>query len=90
MGRAGWISLFLLLLLGSPGRGWPDSSEIFSTSFTGGAEGWSYSDNEFRGATQSSYASGPYLSSGGFSGGGIRVRLGNSSGFPLFQAASGG
>ena len=40
---------------------------------------FTYVDNTFRGATQSSYASGSRVSSGGFSGGALRVRLGGEN-----------
>ncbi len=52
---------------------------IFSATFDGGLNSFSYLDNTFRGTTQSSYASGSRISSGGFSGGALRVLLGGSN-----------
>ena len=66
------------------------STTILSSGFTGSAEGWTYADDEFRNTSAGSYVSGSYLSSGGFSGGGVRVRLGGVSSWPLQEGASGG
>ena len=53
---------------------------IFTANFNSNENSFSYSDNTFRGATQSSYASGSRVSSGGFSGSGaLRVRLGGEN-----------
>ena len=53
---------------------------IFTANFNSSENSFSYSDNTFRGATQSSYASGSRVSSGGFSGSGaLRVRLGGEN-----------
>lgn len=49
---------------------------IFSANFTSGADSFTYVDNTFRGTNQASYASGSYVSTGGFSGGALRIYLG--------------
>ena len=49
---------------------------IFGATFNSGADSFTYSDNVFRGATQSSYASGSRVATGGFTGGALRVLLG--------------
>jgi VCBS repeat-containing protein len=49
---------------------------LFTASFAATAESFTYLDNTFRGAIQSSYATGSYVSSGGFSGGALRIYLG--------------
>ena len=57
----------------------PPPLTIFTANFNSSQSSFWYSDNTFRGATQSSYASGSWLSSGGFSGGALRVRLGGEN-----------
>jgi VCBS repeat-containing protein len=52
---------------------------IFTANFNSSENSFSYSDNTFRGTTQSSYASGSRVSSGGFSGGALRVRVGGEN-----------
>jgi hypothetical protein len=52
------------------------STNIFTASFNSGSNSFTYADNTFRGTTQGSYASGSRVSSGGFSGGALRVLLG--------------
>jgi hypothetical protein len=49
---------------------------IFSANFDGGTDGFSYQDDTFRGTSQPAYASGDWLASGGYSGGGLRVNVG--------------
>ena len=49
---------------------------IFDVHFTSNADGFTYQDDLFRGTNQPSYASGNYISSGGFSGGALRVLVG--------------
>jgi hypothetical protein len=49
---------------------------ILSANFDTGSDGFSYLDNAFRSTTQSSYANGTRLASGGFSGGALSVTLG--------------
>jgi hypothetical protein len=49
---------------------------VFSATFDASQDSFTYQDNLFRGATQSSYASGSRVSSGGFTGGALRVLLG--------------
>ncbi|MFC1584982.1 immunoglobulin domain-containing protein [Fibrobacterota bacterium] len=49
---------------------------VLDVNFNSDAEGFSYVDDAFRGTSNSAYASGAYLSSGGFSGGGLQVQMG--------------
>ena len=49
---------------------------VFAADFNAGQNSFTYSDNVFRGATQSSYASGSRVTTGGFTGGALRVLLG--------------
>ena len=58
--------------IGNNGAG----ATLFESHFDTGADGFAYVDNAFRGASQSSYASGLHSTTGGFSGGGLRVTLG--------------
>ncbi len=51
-------------------------TSVFSATFNASSESFSYLDNTFRGANQSSYASGVRVASGGFSGGALQVSLG--------------
>jgi hypothetical protein len=57
----------------------PAPTVILTANFNSSENGFSYSDNTFRGATQGSYASGSRVSSGGFTGGALRVRLGGEN-----------
>jgi hypothetical protein len=58
----------------------PAPTVIFTASFNSSENSFTYSDNTFRGATQSSYASGSRVSSGGFNGtGALRVRVGGEN-----------
>jgi hypothetical protein len=52
------------------------SGSIFTANFNSGQNNFTYLDNTFRGTTQGSYASGSRVSSGGFTGGALRVLLG--------------
>jgi hypothetical protein len=58
----------------SPGA--PAPGPIFSANFNAGTQSFAYLDNTFRGTTQGSYASGSRITSGGFTGGALRVLLG--------------
>jgi hypothetical protein len=49
---------------------------VLTADFNAGTNGFSYLDNTFRGATQSAYASGSRVTTGGFTGGALRVLLG--------------
>ncbi len=57
----------------------PAPAVIFTANFNSGSNSFTYVDNTFRGTSQSSYASGSRVSSGGFSGGALRVRLGGEN-----------
>ena len=54
----------------------PPAGPIFTANFNAGQDSFSYLDDAFRGTSQPSFASGSRLSSGGFSGGALRVELG--------------
>ncbi|MEQ1574127.1 MAG: Ig-like domain-containing protein [Vicinamibacterales bacterium] len=62
---------------------------VLSANFNSGQDSFVYADNTFRGATQSSYASGSRLSAGGFTGGGLQVLLGGINN-TLVSGMSGG
>jgi hypothetical protein len=49
---------------------------LIDAHFDANADGFSYQDDTFRGTSQPAYATGTRISSGGFSGGALRVRLG--------------
>ena len=54
----------------------PPPGPVFSATFNTNSDSFTYADNLFRGATQSGYASGSRVSSGGFTGGALRVLVG--------------
>ena len=54
----------------------PTPVTIFTAGFNTGSDSFTYADNLFRSTTQSSYASGSRLATGGFTGGALRVALG--------------
>ena len=62
---------------------------VFSANFNTNADSFTYADNTFRGATQSNYASGTRVASGGFTGGALRVLLGGVNN-TLISGISGG
>lgn len=64
--------LFLLTLSTYAGA----QEVVLSASFNTGAQGFKYADDTFRGTAQPGYASGAYVSTGGFAGGGLRVFVG--------------
>jgi hypothetical protein len=49
---------------------------IFISEFDTGSDGFIYEDDVFEGTSNPAYASGDYVSDGGYSAGGLRVRLG--------------
>ncbi len=54
----------------------PPTTTILSASFGTGSDGFTYVDDPFRVTASPAYASGAYSTTGGFSGGGLRVLLG--------------
>ncbi len=54
----------------------PSSTTILQANFDSSTEGLIYADDTFRGTNQPGYASGNRITSGGFSGGALRVYLG--------------
>ncbi|MGV7223149.1 MAG: hypothetical protein ACQ9MH_16660 [Nitrospinales bacterium] len=51
-------------------------SALLSGSFDSGQDGFTYSDDTFRGTNNPAFASGDYVSNGGYSGGALHVKLG--------------
>ena len=49
---------------------------LLAADFSQNSSGFSYRDNAFRESVQGAYAAGSYVSSGGYSGGGLELRLG--------------
>jgi glucose/arabinose dehydrogenase/chitodextrinase len=58
----------------------PPTARILEAHFDAGADGFAYLDNAFRGTTAAAYSSGAWVSTGGFSGGGLTVALGGRDG----------
>ncbi len=54
----------------------PSGGPIFTAAFNSGQDGFSYGDDLFRGTAQPSYSVGARVTTGGFTGGALRVRLG--------------
>ncbi|OQB01452.1 MAG: Aminopeptidase S [Chloroflexi bacterium ADurb.Bin222] len=54
----------------------PAGAPVLAANFDGGADGFVYSDDTFRGTAQPAYASGAWLAAGGYNGGGLQVSLG--------------
>src|SRR4029453_6211410 len=51
-------------------------TSLFNVHFDADADGFTYADDLFRGTNEPGYASGNYISSGGFTGGALRVAIG--------------
>ncbi|MBN2037216.1 MAG: hypothetical protein JW768_10775, partial [Chitinispirillaceae bacterium] len=49
---------------------------LIDASFDSNAEGFAYMDDAFRGTSQPAYATGSYVASGGYAGGGLHVQIG--------------
>ena len=64
-------------------------NRILSTSFDQDSSGFVYRDDTFKGTSKPAHAAGAYLPSGGFSGGGLRVRLGNVDGTTVTNMSGG-
>lgn len=62
---------------------------MFSASFNSGQDSFTYLDDVFKGTQQPSYASGSRVSSGGFSGGALRVLLGGVNGNRITNMSGG-
>lgn len=54
----------------------PAATTVLEAHFDSDADGFSYSDDGFRGTAQPAYASGARLATGGFTGGALQVSLG--------------
>ncbi|WP_373498640.1 MopE-related protein [Desulfococcus sp.] len=58
--------------------------------FNANSEGFVYNDDLFRGTSRPAYASGSYVGTGGYTGGGLRVTLGDIDGVSVTNGMSGG
>lgn len=78
--RGARAAVAAVLLLVVPALAFPPggagAATLLSASFDADAEGFAYADDVFLGTNQPAYASGSYVSSGGYSGGGLQVSLG--------------
>ena len=63
---------------------------LIDARFDSNADGFSYQDDTFRNSSQPAYASGTRVSSGGFTGGALRVRLGGIDDNDITDGMSGG
>jgi len=63
------------LTVNGSGGGGP-SGPIFDVHFDTTADGFTYVDDTFRGTSKPNYASGNYIASGAYTGGGLRVLIG--------------
>ena len=75
MHRTTLIGLALLFLFCSGSLSY--AGNILESYFDTGNDGFSYGDDTFRGTNQPTYADGAYTATGGYSGGGLQVTLGN-------------
>jgi len=70
----------------------PPPSELIpllQTNFDSGTNGFTYQDDPFRSTSQPAYASGSRISSGGFSGGALKVDLGGIDDDDIFGMSGG-
>lgn len=67
----------------------PPESSLFSAGFDTGSDGFSYSDDLF-GTNNPAYASGGYRANGGYSGGGLSVKVGGVDSVAITNGMSGG
>ena len=71
-----WIVLSILFsMIAIPTRT-SAAGMVINANFDTGSDGFTYQDDTFRNTNAASYASGSYESSGGYSGGGLRVYVG--------------
>jgi hypothetical protein len=68
----------------------PQPAAIIEAHFDANAEGFAYSDDGFRGTGQPAYASGTHVTTGGLSGGALKVTLGNVDANDITNGMSGG
>lgn len=68
----------------------PAPVTVFAAAFNTTNDSFNYADNFFRGATQSNYASGTRIASGGFTGGALQVLLGGVDNTAITNGMSGG
>ena len=81
------ISTFCLLLLTLPF--FALGAEVLEADFDSDENGFTYSDDVFRSTSEPGYASGSYQPSGGFTGGGLKVDLGNKDSADIFGMSGG-
>ncbi len=77
------------LTVNSSGGGGGPSGPIFDVHFDTTADGFTYIDDTFRGTSKPNYASGNYIASGAYTGGGLRVLIGGINSQNI-QGMSGG
>jgi len=71
-----WIVLSILLSMIAIPTIIAATGTVVSANFDTDSDGFVYQDDTFRNTNAPSYASGTYESSGGYSGGGLRVYIG--------------
>lgn len=72
------LAVVFLLHAGAMSAPSPAAADVFlDANFDAGDDGFAYTDDPFRSTSAPAYASGGRLASGGESGGGLEVRLGN-------------
>jgi hypothetical protein len=62
---------------------------VFSATFDTSQDGFTYADDTFRSTTQPTYASGARLTSGGVTGGALRVRVGGVNDNDILRMSGG-
>lgn len=67
----------------------PLTAPILDAGFDGGAEGFVYADDPFRGSGQPDYSAGDHLADGGHDGGALRIHLGGVD-IEIIDGMSGG
>ena len=67
----------------------PPPVTVFAANFNSSSESFAYVDNTFRGTTQTAYAEGSRISSGGFTGGALRVYVGGVDKKPITNMSGG-
>ena len=67
----------------------PGPKSLLEAKFDEGLDGFTFADDVFRGTSNPAYASGTHLPAGGFSGGGLQVRLGGRNNRDIFGMSGG-
>ncbi len=66
-----------------------DTSELINADFNSDADGFVYADDTFRGTSESAYAMGTRISSGGLDGGALKVTLGGVDNDDIYDMSGG-